>query len=100
MNNTTGNSGGRASLGGPAGAPADSSKNLTKLDIEEHDRTALQYSIEESSKTVERSETMLVSNNVKIGEDEEQKFQIMVADQKPKVGKNTPSDVELTTSIT
>jgi hypothetical protein len=49
---------------------------------------------------VERSETMLVSNNVKIGEDEEQKFQIMVADQKPKVGKNTPSDVELTTSIT
>ena len=67
--------------------PLSVSKNLTRLDIEVHDRTALQYSLDQSSKTLERSHTLLAANQGIIQEDSvvsgvgggQQK--IMIADQ-------------------
>jgi hypothetical protein len=42
------------------------SKNHTKLDVNVHDHTALHYSLDQSSKTFDRSHTMMVQNQVVI----------------------------------
>ena len=61
------------------GLQQDLSKtNLTRIDVEVHQ--GLLYSPGLSSNTVERSHTLLVTEKVKIEEDEEQKLQIMIAD--------------------
>jgi hypothetical protein len=49
--------------------PLSGSKNLTRLDIEVHDHTALQYSLDHSSKTLEGSHTLLAANQGVIQED-------------------------------